>query len=224
MTETNPNARLEAFCDGIFAIAITLLIVEIKVPPVSTVHTKAELWKAFAHELPSWFAFLLSFIILLVSWVGHWHTFKLIGGSSPKFTYANGLLMLTVVLVPFITAAVAEYLQSPDTDLAQPAITLYCAAILLNNIAWNLILYIYLFAEVLVKPGVNIKKARKQARYSHYVFVLYVFTFILSFWFPLIAFTIIALSFVGWAVQGIAIKEEKMTNQKPGTIDHSRGT
>src|SRR5260370_33644024 len=103
---------------------------------------------AFAHELPAWSAFLLSFIVLLVSWVGHWHTFKLIDKSSPKFTYANGLLMLSVVLVPFITAAVAEYL-SADSDLAQPAITLYCAVILLNNIAWNLILYIYLFAEAL---------------------------------------------------------------------------
>src|SRR6266478_8236815 len=163
MAETNPNTRLEAFCDGIFAIAITLLILEIKVPPVSTVHTKAELWAAFAHELSSWLAFLLSFIVLLVTWVGHWHTFKLIGKSSPKFTYANGLLMLTVVLVPFITAAVAEYLQSAGSDLAQPAITLYCAVILLNNIAWNLILYLYLLAENLVKASVNIKKVRKQA-------------------------------------------------------------
>ena len=212
MTETNPNSRLEAFCDGIFAIAITLLIIEIKVPPISTVHTKAELWAAFAYELPSWLAFLLSFIVLLVTWVGHWHTFKLIGKSSPKFTYANGLLMLSVVLVPFITAAVAEYLQSADSELAQPAITLYCAVILLNNISWNLILYIYLFSETLVKPNVNIRKARKQAMYSRYVFVLYGFTFILSFWFPLVAFTIIALSFVGWLVQGIAIKEEEMTN------------
>jgi len=212
MTETNPNSRLEAFCDGIFAIAITLLILEIKVPDISTVHTKAELWTAFANELPSWFAFLLSFIVLLVSWVGHWHTFKLIGKSSPKFTYSNGLLMLSVVLVPFFTGAVAEYLKSADGDLAQPAITLYCAVILLNNLAWNLILYIYLFSEALVKPGVNIKKAKQQALYSRYVLVLYVFTFILSFWFPLIALTIIALSFVGWLVQGIAIKEEKMTN------------
>jgi uncharacterized membrane protein len=210
MAETNPNARLEAFCDGIFAIAITLLILDIKVPPISAVHTKAELWEAFAHELPSWFAFLLSFIILLVSWVGHWHTFKLIGGSSPKFTYANGLLMLSVVLVPFITAAVAEYLTSGDSDLAQPAITLYCAVILLNNIAWNLIQYIYLYSESLVKPNVDIKKAKKQALYSRYILVLYAFTFILSFWFPLTAFTIIALSFVSWMIQGIAIKEEKM--------------
>ncbi len=46
--------------------------------------------------------------------------------------------------------------------------------------------------------------------YSRYVFVLYGVTFILSFWFPLIAFTIIALSFVMWLVQGIAIKEEKI--------------
>jgi uncharacterized membrane protein len=211
MAETNPNIRLEAFCDGIFAIAITLLIIEIKVPPISTVHTKAELWMAFAHELPSWFAFLLSFIILLVSWVGHWHTFKLIGGSSPKLTYANGLLMLSVVLVPFITAAVAEYLNNGDSDLAQPAISLYCAVILLNNIAWNLIQHIYLFAEPLVKPNVNIKKAKKQALYSRYILVLYAITFILSFWFPLIAFTIIALSFVMWLIQGIAIKEEEMT-------------
>src|SRR5258708_19411983 len=125
MTETNPNYRLEAFCDGIFAIAITLLIIEIKVPPINTVHTKAELWMAFAHELPSWFAFFLSFIILLVTWVGHWHTFKLIGKSSPKFTYANGLLMLSVVLVPFITAAVAEYLQIPASDLPHPSIPSY---------------------------------------------------------------------------------------------------
>ena len=212
MTETNPNYRLEAFCDGIFAIAITLLIIEIKVPPINTVHTRAELWMAFAHELPAWSAFLLSFIVLLVTWVGHWHTFKLIGKSSPKFTYANGLLMLSVVLVPFITAAVAEYLQSAGSDLAQPAITLYCAVILLNNIAWNLILYLYLFAEDLFKPSVNIKKARKQAVYSRYVFVLYAFTFIFSFWYPLIAFILIALSFVGWLVQGIAIKEEMMTN------------
>jgi uncharacterized membrane protein len=212
MTETNPNARLEAFCDGIFAIAITLLILEIKVPPISTVHTKAELWSAFAHELPSWFAFLLSFIVLLVSWVGHWHTFKLIGKSSTKFTYANGLLMLSVVIVPFITGAVAEYLNSADKDLAQPPITLYCAVILLNNIAWNLIQHIYLFSESLVKPNVNIKKAKRQALYSRYMLVLYLLTFVLSFWFPLIAFAIIALSFVGWLVQGIAIKEEKMTN------------
>ena len=82
MSETNPNSRLEAFCDGVFAIAITLLIIEIKVPPISSVHTRGELWMAFAHDLPAWFAFLLSFSFILISWVNHSHVFKLIGRSS----------------------------------------------------------------------------------------------------------------------------------------------
>jgi uncharacterized membrane protein len=119
--------------------------------------------------------------------------------------------MLTVVLVPFVTAAVAEYVNSSDRDLAQPPITMYCAVILLNNIAWNLILNTYLFGESLLKPNVDIKKARRQARYSRYILALYTFTFTLSFWFPLIAFSIMGLSFISWLAQGVAIKEEKMT-------------
>ena len=210
MSETNNNSRLEAFCDGVFAIAITLLIIEIKIPPISSVHTRAELWRAFAHELPAWFAFLLSFTFILISWVNHSHTLQLVGKSSSKFTYANGLLLLSVVLVPFITAAVAEYISAAESGLAQPAIVLYCAVILLNNIAWNLILYTSMFSESLLKPGLNIKKIKKQALYTRYGLVLYGFIFSLSFWFPLTAFTIISLSVVMWLIQGISIKKENM--------------
>ena len=210
MSETNNNSRLEAFCDGVFAIAITLLIIEIKIPPISSVHTRAELWMAFAHELPAWFAFLLSFTFILISWVNHSHTFQLVGKSSSKFIYANGLLLLSVVLVPFITAAVAEYISAAESGLAQPAIVLYCAVILLNNIAWNLILYTCMFSESLLKPGVNIKKIKKQALYIRYGLVLYGVIFSLSFWFPLTAFTIMSLSVVMWLIQGIAIKKENM--------------
>jgi uncharacterized membrane protein len=210
MSETNSNSRLEAFCDGVFAIAITLLIIEIKIPPISSVHTRAELWMAFAHELPAWFAFLLSFTFILISWVNHSHTFRLVGKSSSKFIYANGLLLLSVVLVPFITAAVAEYISAAKSGLAQPAIVLYCAVILLNNIAWNLIIYTCMFSQSLLKPGVNIKKIKKQALYIRYGLVLYGVIFSLSFWFPLTAFTIMSLSIVMWLIQGIAIKKENM--------------
>jgi uncharacterized membrane protein len=210
MSETNSNSRLEAFCDGVFAIAITLLIIEIKIPPINSVHTRAELWMAFAHELPAWFAFLLSFTFILISWVNHSHTFQLVGKSSSKFTYANGLLLLSVVLVPFITAAVAEYICATESGLAQPAIVLYCAVILLNNIAWNLVLYTCIFSESLLKSGVNFKNIKKQALYTRYGFVLYSFIFSLSFWFPLSAFTIMSLSVVMWLIQGIVIKKENM--------------
>lgn len=208
----NNNARLEAFSDGVFAIAITLLIIEIKIPSIESVHNRHELWMAFAHAWPSWFAFLLSFITILITWVNHWHALKLIHKSSSKFTYANGLLLLSIVIIPFPTAAVAEYLDSDNSDLAQPAITLYCAVALLTNIAWLLMQYTILHPESLLNPNVNINKVKKINIYSRGGFALYSFAFILSFWFPIAAFMIIALSFLMWLVLGISLKEERMTN------------
>ncbi len=210
MSDTNPNSRLEAFCDAVFAIAITLLIIDIKVPQIDTVHTKKEVWLAFAHNLPSLLAFLLSFIFILVSWVNHSHLFKLLNRTSQKFIYANGMLLLSIVLVPFTAAAVAEYLGSKNHSLAQPAITLYCAVALLNNISWVIMLYTCFYSESLLKPNIDIKKARRQSLYAWYGFVLYVSVFALSFWLPLTAFIIMASSFVGWLVQGITVNEERM--------------
>jgi hypothetical protein len=67
-----------------------------------------------------------------------------------------------------------------------------------------------MFSESLLKPGVNIKKIKKQALYIRYGLVLYGVIFSLSFWFPLTAFTIMSLSIVMWLIQGIAIKKENM--------------
>ena len=200
------SVRLEAFCDGVFAIAITLLIIEIKIPSVENVHTKSELWTAFAHSWPSWLAFLVSFITILISWTSHAAGFKFIHKVSPKFTYANGLLLLSIIILPFFTAAVAEFLP---TDLAQPPVTLYCGVSLLNNISWIVVQHTSFYPESLYKPGVDLKKIKKAASHIKKGFFLYAFTFVLSFWFPVIAFVIVALSFVAWLVIGISLKEEK---------------
>lgn len=200
----NPNARLEAFCDGVFAIAITLLIIEIKIPHPESVHSKQELWLAFAHAWPSWLAFFVSFITILISWVNHSHMFELIDQSSPKFAYANGLLLLSIIILPFPTAAVAEYIH---TDLAQPAITIYCAASLLNNTAWNVIQHASRYPVSLFKSSVDLVKINQASSYSKMGFGLYFFAFILSFWFPLTAFSIIAASFLAWLIIGLSIKE-----------------
>ena len=101
MEEKNPNVRLETFCDGVFAIALTLLIIDIKIPSTENISTTAELWLALEHLAPSIFAFLLSFIVILITWVNHHAALGLVHKSSPHFIYANGLLLLTVVFVPF---------------------------------------------------------------------------------------------------------------------------
>ena len=67
MTTSNPNARLETFCDGVFAIALTLLIIEIKIPHAINIKSTEQLWHTLQHLLPSIFAFVLSFIIILIT-------------------------------------------------------------------------------------------------------------------------------------------------------------
>ena len=71
MAEENVNSRLEAFCDGVVAIALTLLIINIKVPASVTINNTAEFWLALKHIAPSIVAFILSFIGILITWVNH---------------------------------------------------------------------------------------------------------------------------------------------------------
>jgi uncharacterized membrane protein len=67
MSSESGTHRLEAFCDGVFAIAITLLVLEIKIPPASSIHSIHEFWQEIFSDWPSWFGFFLSFIIILIS-------------------------------------------------------------------------------------------------------------------------------------------------------------
>jgi len=138
MTKESKNSRLEAFCDGVFAIAITLLVLEIKIPRISSISSVAEFWHHIIREWPSWFAFALSFVIILVGWVNHHDFFKLINKSRSTFTYANGLLLFSVASIPFTTGVMSEFLMS---DLAQPAITVYCFGILFHCFAWFVFLW-----------------------------------------------------------------------------------
>ena len=204
----NPNYRLEAFSDGVFAIALTLLIIEIKIPAVESVHTKKELWNAFAHNWPSWLAFYVSFITILISWVAHSHVFKLIGKSTNKLIYANALLLLSIITMPFFTTTLAAYIK---TDLSGPVITLYCGFSIILTISWIVIQHAVLYPVSLCKPGLDLKKVKKVFKYTKFGLVLNIFTFLLSFWFPITAFVIVALLYVVWLVMGISLKEEKMT-------------
>src|SRR5438105_1285466 len=110
MTEANPNTRLEAFCDGVFAIALTLLVIDIKIPATENIHNTADFRLALCRITPSVLAFVLSFVIILITWVNHHQTFKLLHKSHPTFIYANGLLLLTVVFLPFPTSLIGEYI------------------------------------------------------------------------------------------------------------------
>src|SRR5262249_52409356 len=136
MTEDRPNSRLEAFCDGVFAIALTLLVIDIKIPSTKTINNTADFWIALKNMIPSISAFILSFIIILITWVNHHNSLKLVNRSSAAFNYSNGLLLLSVVFVPFPTSLLGEYLL---TDHSAPAVILYNFTLAVQAFGWILV-------------------------------------------------------------------------------------
>src|SRR5215208_4910560 len=110
----SPLARTEAFSDGVFAIVITLLILEIKVPPPSSIPADQ-----VAHELPHrlwelkamFIAYVLSFFIVGTFWVAHHNIFKLIRRTDRMFMWLNLALLLCVAFIPFPTALIGEYVN-----------------------------------------------------------------------------------------------------------------
>ena len=105
----NETARIEAFSDGVFAIAITLLVLELKVPEVE----EGDLSRALLDQWPTYLAFLTSFATIGIMWLNHHRLFTLIGRSTHTLVMLNLLVLLGVTVVPFPTALIAENLKRP---------------------------------------------------------------------------------------------------------------
>lgn len=192
MAERNPNARLEAFCDGVFAIALTLLIIDIKIAASEGIRTTRELWLALRHLGPSIFAFVLSFAIILITWVNHHRFFRWVNQSSGTFDYANGFLLLTVVVMPFPTGLVGESLL---TDHVAPAVVIYNSVTAIQAVGWILVSQAAL-SNRLVKDEKSAVLVRAARRNGYFAFVVYSLLALIAFWFPL---TIAIVTTMLWA-------------------------
>jgi uncharacterized membrane protein len=106
--------RLEMFSDGVFAIAITLLVLEIAVPHIEG---DASLARALWHEWPSFLGFTLSFITIGLMWMNHHSMFKDIDRTDHRLLVINTLLMLCISFTPYPTAILAEHFQHPEQRL-----------------------------------------------------------------------------------------------------------
>ena len=196
MAEANPNSRLEAFSDGVFAIALTLLIIDLKLPSPESIHSTADFWRQLQQITPSVFAFVLSFGIILITWVNHHAALKLVDKSSASFIYANGFLLLTVVFMPFPTSLVGQFLL---TDYAAPAVVLYNAVIVIQAVGWILFSRAALKNQ-LTKDEASTTTMRESLRSGYFAFALYSLLAILAFWFPLAIAIITTLSWIIWLV------------------------
>jgi uncharacterized membrane protein len=126
------TARLEAFSDGVFAIAATLLVLEFSVAPGK------HLGRHLLHIWPSYFAYVTSFVTIGIIWMNHHHTVSLLGRTNRTMLFINNLLLLTIAFLPFPTRLVAEHLRSAG---AKPAALAYGATFLvmasLHQVWWQ---------------------------------------------------------------------------------------
>jgi uncharacterized membrane protein len=136
MANHRDTVRVEAFSDGVFAIAITLLVLDIKVPheiapPNTLLHALAQQW-------PVYLAFLTSFATILIMWINHHRLFTHIARCDDRLLFFNGLLLLGVVLVPFPTSLIAEYLGHPgQTTAAMIYNGTFIAIAICFNLLWR---------------------------------------------------------------------------------------
>ena len=146
----NETARIEAFSDGVFAIAITLLILEIRVPP----QTQDGLLRDALRDLwPSYVAFLASFMTIGVMWLNHHRLFSLITKKDDGLIAFNLLLLLGITWLPFPTALLAEHLLGPHVD-QQAAALVYAGSFFAIAIVFN-VMWRYAIRRKIVSEEVN---------------------------------------------------------------------
>jgi len=201
MAEKNPNARLEAFCDGVFAIALTLLIIEIGISSSEKIHSTIEFWHALRDILPSIFAFTLSFVIIFITWANHHACFKLIDKTCSSFIYSNGLMLFTVVFIPFPTALLGEYIL---TDYSAPAVIMYNSVMAMQAVAWILLTGTAL-RNKLTKNKQSTSTMRSNNTSGYFAFAIYSLLAIIAFWFPQTIAVLTTILWVFWLIYSIRI-------------------
>jgi uncharacterized membrane protein len=131
---SSETARLEAFSDGVYAIAITLLVLDLKVPTGQN----GQLAAALLRQWPMYFAFLVSFAFVGIMWVNHHRLFTHIRRCDNRLLFLNLLLLLGVTVVPFPTALLAAHLRGTDARSAAAVFNgTYVMIAIFFNVLWR---------------------------------------------------------------------------------------
>ncbi|WP_166636891.1 TMEM175 family protein [Cognatilysobacter terrigena] len=111
MSQTTDHAleRTVFFSDAVFAIAITLLVIEVHVPHVERAGGDMAFWYALGHLMPNLVGFFVSFSVIGAFWMGHHRAFSLASRYSPRILGWNLTLLGAIAFMPFLTAFMAEY-------------------------------------------------------------------------------------------------------------------
>ncbi len=167
--------RLEAFSDGVIAVIITIMVLELKVPADAT-------FASLTATLPSFLVYALSFVVVAIMWVNHHFLLKAAKRSDAQLLWANNLLLFWMSIIPLVTAYLGRY---PHAALPVAAygfvVTLTCCAFLLLQIA------VAKHHEEGTREKASFIPVRRKAAFS---VALYAFSVVLAFSFSFISLAI----------------------------------
>lgn len=149
------KARIEAFSDGVFAIIVTLLVLEIKLPAIDSPVSTTDLWRALYALLPKVLSWVLSFLIVCVIWVNHHRIMNQIDHITHRLFWLNAGLLLWCSFIPFPTALLGDHPANPVSSVV------YGTVMALMALTFNILRWQALRDPHVLKADVNRRQFRR---------------------------------------------------------------
>ncbi len=179
--EEKETGRTEAFSDGVFAVAITVLVLNIKIPGLDlspgNLPDDARLWSLLLNEWPMLAAYATSFATIGVMWLNHHRLYSHIKHTDTVLLLLNLLLLLVIVFIPVPTAVVAEYLVRPDQHAAA---LLYSGTMVILAVCFNLLWRYASYHNRLLGKNTDTRAVRAINRQYWFGPLVYLVAFILA--------------------------------------------
>lgn len=203
------TARLEAFSDGIFGVAITLLAIEIGIKEYEGA-TNLNLWQKIVDNWAEYFTYFNSFATVLLIWMGHHKILNKIWKANHWIILLNGLVLLFVVLFPYPTKMVGTFIGTIAVNTAVSFYAGYAGVIVICMLFLNL--GIVRNKKIIINPDKNLPWFNKMIKGQIIGIVVYAFASIIAFY---SAFIGLALTFGMWVYWAIATKDtdDELENQ-----------
>ena len=148
------TGRIEAFSDGVIAVAITLLILDVHVPNVQT-----GLLQALLNQWPTYLGYVTSFLVIVIFWANHHNMFRYIQQVDYTLLVINAFFLMCIAFIPFATAVLTKYITSPTEQ--HTAAIVYGATLLLNGILFNTIWWYAVWKRRLVRRDLDAPTVRR---------------------------------------------------------------
>jgi uncharacterized membrane protein len=175
--------RIEAFTDGVYAIIITIMVLELKVPHNPTVGSYVEMWPVFV-------SYAVSFLFVGLNWASHHHLFQTVSKVDNKVLWINMLNLFILSLVPFATATMGE------NNFKAVTVTIYASLLTISIIVY--LIFVNQLCRLHGKGSSFSSKYKGHTKTYISLGLNFIAIFISAVGFPKIAFTLLFITSLAW--------------------------